>query len=160
MVVLGIIVLLVAAALVLLLVTAGTSQDIVLDLVGGQQLTTSPILVFLAGALTVALAVIGFWLISRGTRRAVARRREIRNLRQAASAPPERAAARARAEQDADDSAPASDRLLVRDVDELRAREGLAPAAGGGHSPEATADPEGGRHELRLDDLGTPEHRR
>lgn len=158
MVVLGIIVLLAAAALVLLLVTAGTSQDVVLDLMGGQQLTTSPIWVFLAGAVTVLLAVIGFWLISRGTRRAVARRREIRNLRQAAAVTSGQPDEHGGAPRGVDDE-PAADRVLVRDVDELRAREGVRPAGGSSRSPEATVDPEGGRHELRLDDLGTPEHR-
>ncbi len=91
MVVLGIILLVVAAALVLLLATAGTPQDIVLDLIGGPRLTISPVLVFLAGAVTLALAELGPWLISRGTRRAVARRREVRELRQAAAVPQDQA---------------------------------------------------------------------
>ena len=87
MVVLGVILLLVAAALVLLLVTAGTSQDVVLDLVGDQRLTTAPVWIFVAGVLTVLIAALGWMLIVRGTRRAVVRRKEMRRLRRAAASP-------------------------------------------------------------------------
>jgi hypothetical protein len=150
MVALGILLLLAAAALVVLLATAGTSQHVVLDLVGGQQLTTSPVWIFVAGALALLLAELGLLLISRGTRRAVARRREMRRLRDAAE--PEPADVRDR------DQAQQPDRLLVRDVDELRARERLDREAPR-RSPEETIDPEGGRHELRLDDLDARERR-
>jgi hypothetical protein len=168
-VVLGIILLVVAAALVLLMGTAGTSQDIVLDLIGGQRLTTSAILVFLAGAVTLALAEVGLWLISRGTRRAVARRREVRQLRRAAAASPDREDVPAR-DEPGTEAHPAGDevgtaeaepdRRLVRNVDDLRARERADATTGPARSPEAAVDPEGGRHELGLDDLESRQHRR
>lgn len=162
MVVLGILLLLAAAALVVLLAMAGTSQHVVLDLVGGQQLTTSPVWIFVAGALALLLAELGLRLISRGTRRAVARRRELRRLRGAAE--PEAVDVRERDQTEQPDQTEQRDqteqpdRLLVRDVDELRARERLDREAPH-RSPEETIDPEGGRHELRLDDRDVRERR-
>jgi hypothetical protein len=156
MVVLGILLLLAAAALVVLLAMAGTSQHVVLDLVGGQQLTTSPVWIFVAGALALLLAELGLMLISRGTRRAVARRRELRRLRGAAE--PEAVDVREPDQTEQRDQTEQPDRLLVRDVDELRARERLDREAPH-RSPEETIDPEGGRHELRLDDRDVRERR-
>jgi type VI protein secretion system component VasK len=146
MVVLGVILLLVAAALVLLLVTAGTSQDVVLDLVGDQQLTTAPVWIFVAGMLTLLIAVLGWMLIVRGTRRAVVRRREMRRLRKAAAGSEGADANAADRADDADQHEP--DRRLVRDVDSLRAREPVRPSDARARSPEEAADPEAGRHEL------------
>jgi type VI protein secretion system component VasK len=143
MVVLGLLLLLAAAALVLLLVTAGTSQDVVLDLVGDQQLTTAPVWIFVAGMLTLVVAGLGWMLLVRGTRRSVARRKEMRRLRKAAAAPQVPVA---------DDTSPQqeSDRRLVRDVDSLHGRPAGGAAAAG--SPEDRVDPEAGRHELRPED--------
>jgi hypothetical protein len=163
MVVLGLILLLAAAALVLLLVTAGTSQDVVLDLIGDQQLTTVPAWVFLAGAVTLALAEIGLLLVSRGTRRAVARRREMRELRRAATVPAGRHEGEPRADAGADvtQDRPATDdgpdRTLVRNVDDLRARDAVGPGTGHRQSPGQDADPEAGRHELGPDGTQAPE---
>jgi hypothetical protein len=155
MVVLGVILLIAAAALVLLLVTAGTSQDVVLDLVGDQQLTTAPVWIFVAGMLTLLVAALGWMLIVRGTRRAMVRRKEMRRLRKAAVSP-----------QTSDDatgeSTPAQepDRRLVRDVHTLRADDGITPAGPRPRSPEQDADPEGPRHELRPDELEGRDGRR
>lgn len=163
MVVLGLILLLAAVALVLLLATAGTSQDVVLDLVGGQQLTTSPVWVFVAGAVTLLLLGLGLLLIRSGTRRAVGRRREMRRLRAAArptpgtqngsqathdKGPDVRSAHGAADRPDPADDAP--DRQLVRDTSRLR------PAL---RSPEEDVDPESGRHELRREDLEARDRR-
>lgn len=146
MVVLGLILLLAAVALVLLLATAGTSQDVVLDLVGGQQLTTSPVWVFVAGAVTLLLLGLGLLLIRAGTRRAVGRRREMRRLRAAARPTPGTQNGSDRADP-ADDE---PDRQLVRDTSRLR------PAL---RSPEEDVDPESGRHELRREDLEARDRR-
>jgi hypothetical protein len=158
MVVLGVILLLAAAALVLLLVTAGTSQDVVLDLVGDQQLTTAPVWIFVAGIATVLIAALGWMLIVRGTRRAVVRRKEMRRLRKAAAAP--QAADVNPADVDDGSGRHEPDRRLVRDVDSLRADEGVDPSATRPHAPEQDADPEAPRHELRLNELEARERRR
>lgn len=154
MVVLGIILLLAAVALVVLLLTAGTSAEVVLDLVGGQQLTTSPAWIFLAGAVALALAEVGLMLMTRGAKRAVARRREIRELR-AAAAPSTEHGAGARG--NGPDVAPAQDdlpdRTLVRNVDELRTHDPVDRSTDQQRSPEDSADPEGDRHELRAHDV-------
>jgi type VI protein secretion system component VasK len=157
MVVLGVILLLAAAALVLLLVTAGTSQDVVLDLVGDQQLTTAPVWIFVAGIATLLIAALGWMLIVRGTRRAVVRRKEMRRLRKAAG--PQTAET---AGTGADDGSVQHepDRRLVRDVHSLRADEGVDPSATRPHAPEQDVDPEAPRHELRLDELEARERRR
>jgi hypothetical protein len=151
--VLGIILLLAAVALVVLLLTAGTSSEVVLDLVGGQQLTTSPAWIFLAGAVALALAEVGLMLMTRGTKRAVARRREIRQLR-AAAAPSEHGdGARGNGADVAATQDDLPDRTLVRNVDELRAHDPVDRSTGQHRSPEDSADPEGDRHELRPDDV-------
>jgi hypothetical protein len=159
MVVLGLVLLLAAAALVVLLVTAGTSPDVVMDLLGGQQLTTAPVWIFVAGAVALLLAELGLLLAVRGTRRAASRRREIRRLREAARpAEPvgEREVPDARTEP-VDDQ---PDRVLVRDADALHVHESTAGAGAAHRSPEEAADPQDAPHELRLDDVEARGHRR
>jgi type VI protein secretion system component VasK len=153
MVVLGLILLLVAAALVLLIVSAGTSQDVVLELVGDQQLTTAPVWIFVAGMLTLLAAALGWMLIVRGTRRSVARRKEMRRLRHAASTPQP-------PEVDDTSAHHEPDRRLVRDVNSLRTDEGVNPSATRPDTPGQGADPEAPRHELQLDELEARERRR
>jgi hypothetical protein len=160
MVVLGLVLLLAAAALVVLLVTAGTSPDVVMDLLGGQELTTAPVWIFVAGAVALLLAELGLLLVVRGTRRAANRRREIRRLREAAS-PAERAddrhASDVRADLPVDDQ---PDRVLVRDADALHVRESTAGTGAAHRSPEEAADPQDAPHELRLGDMEARGRRR
>ena len=159
MVVLGLVLLLAAAAFVVFLVTAGTSPDVVMDLLGGQQLTTAPVWIFVAGAVALLLAELGLLLAARGTRRAASRRREIRRLREAARpAEPvdEREVSGARTEP-VDDQ---PDRVLVRDADALHVHESTAGTGAAHRSPEEAADPQDAPHELRLDDVETRGHRR
>jgi hypothetical protein len=159
MVVLGLVLLLAAAALVVLLVTAGASPDVVMHLLGGQQLTTAPIWIFAAGAVALLLAELGLLLVARGTRRAAGRRREIRRLREAArpaESADERDASGVRTEP-ADDQ---PDRVLVRDADALHTHESTAETGAAHRSPEESVDPQDAPHELRLDDVDTRGHRR
>jgi hypothetical protein len=160
MVVLGLVLLLAAAALVVLLVTAGTSPDVEMDLLGGQQLTTAPVWIFVAGAVALLLAELGLLLVVRGTRRAASRRQEIRRLREAARpAEPddERDASGLGSDLPVDEQ---PDRVLVRDADTLHVRESTAGTGAAHRSPEEAADPQDARHELRLDDVQTRGHRR
>ena len=53
MVVLGLVLLLAAAALVVLIVAGQPSPDVVIDLLGGQRLTTAPVWIFVAGVATL-----------------------------------------------------------------------------------------------------------
>jgi ABC-type nickel/cobalt efflux system permease component RcnA len=159
MVVLGLVLLLAAAALVVLLVTAGTSPDVVMDLLGGQQLTTAPVWIFVAGAVALLLTELGLLLVARGTRRAASRRREIRRLREAAhTAEPadERDTSDTRTDGPVDDQ---PDRVLVRDADALHVHESTAGTGAAHRSPEEAADPQDAPHELRLDDVQTRGHR-
>jgi hypothetical protein len=143
MVVLGVVLLLAAAALVVLLVMGGGSPDVVLDLVGGQQLTTAPVWIFVAGAGAVLLAELGLLLVVRGARRAANRRREIRRLRESA-----------RPAETTDDQ---PDRVLVRDAGAVHVHQ--TGQTGAHRSPEDAADPQDAPHELRLDDAETRERR-
>jgi hypothetical protein len=159
MVVLGLVLLLAAAALVVLLVTAGTSPDVVMDLLGGQQLTTAPVWIFVAGAVALLLAELGLLLVARGTRRATSRRREIRRLREAArTAEPvdDRDASGNRPDLPVHDQ---PDRVLVRDATSLHVHETTAPTGAAHRSPEDAADPQDAPHELRLDDVETRDRR-
>ncbi len=81
MLALGIIFLLLAAALIVGVVVTGTSQEILFTSTIGN-LTTQPVWIFAAGALAMLLVLLGLSFFGRGTRRGVARRREIKRLRQ------------------------------------------------------------------------------
>jgi hypothetical protein len=155
MVVLGLVLLLAAAALVVLLMTAGTSADVVIDLLGGQQLTTAPVWVFVAGAAALLLAELGLLLVVRGTSRAANRRREMRRLREAArpvDPTDDRDTRDARPDLAVDDQ---PDRVLVRDADTLHVRQSTEGVGTTRRSPEEAADPQDAPHELRLDDVET-----
>jgi len=81
MIVLGLILILVAAATVLFAVIAtGTLTASSLSAVG-ITVSVTPLTMFLAGAVALLLLVLGLALISRGTKRSVHTRRELRHLR-------------------------------------------------------------------------------
>jgi uncharacterized membrane protein YciS (DUF1049 family) len=80
MLALGLILLLLAAAIVVAVVVTGTSQEIIFNSTVGD-VSTRPVWVFVAGALAMLLAWLGLSLFGRGTRRRVARRREMKRLR-------------------------------------------------------------------------------
>lgn len=83
MIVLGLILILVAAAAVLFAVIAtGTLTASSLSAVG-ITVSVTPLTMFLAGAVALLLLVLGLALISRGTKRSVHTRRELRHLRKA-----------------------------------------------------------------------------
>ncbi len=152
MLALGIIFVLLAAALVVGVLLTGTSQEILFTSTIGD-VNTQPIWVFLAGAVAMLLVLLGLSFFGRGTRRRVARRREMRRLRKVEK---EQAAAPAATTQPApgDDAAASAydepDRRLVR---EPRAPDGTATTAypaegergaddvtGIGSAPGTTAD--------------------
>ncbi|KQX61634.1 hypothetical protein [Angustibacter sp. Root456] len=80
MIALALILLLLAAALVVGIVVTGTSQQVLFDSSVGT-FTTQPVWIFVAGVVATLLALLGFAAIGRGTRRQVARRREMKRLR-------------------------------------------------------------------------------
>ena len=81
MIVLGLILILVAAAAVLFAVIAtGTLTASPLSAVG-ITVSVTPLTMFIAGAVALLLVVLGLALISRGTKRSVHTRRELRHLR-------------------------------------------------------------------------------
>jgi hypothetical protein len=158
MVVLGLVLLLAAAALVVLIVAGEPSPDVVIDLLGGQRLTTAPVWIFVGGVATLLLAELGLMLVVRGTSRAANRRREIRRLREAARpAEPPAASPGATTDLPPDDE---PDRVLVRDPGTLRVHQTTAGSAGTHRSPEEAADPQDAPHELRLPGGQDDERRR
>ena len=81
MIVLGLILILVAAAAVLFAVIAtGTLTASPLSAVG-ITVSVTPLAMFVAGAVALLIVVLGLALISRGTKRSVHTRRELRHLR-------------------------------------------------------------------------------
>ncbi len=80
MLALGIICLLLAAALVVGVLLTGTSQEVVFNSAVGD-VTTNPLWVFVAGAVAMLLVLLGLSFFGRGTRRRVARRKEMKRLR-------------------------------------------------------------------------------
>jgi len=84
---LGIICLLVGAAVVVLLLVVGFST-ITIATFGGNQVITRPFWVFLLGAATLLIVMMGLSLLRRGTRRQFQRRREIKQLRKEAQSTP------------------------------------------------------------------------
>jgi membrane protein implicated in regulation of membrane protease activity len=81
MIVLGFILIIVAAAAVLFAVIAtGTLTASPLSAVG-ITVSVTPLTMFVAGAVALLLVVLGLALISRGTKRSVHTRRELRHLR-------------------------------------------------------------------------------
>ena len=103
MIVLGFILIIVAAAAVLFaLASGGTLTASPLTAIG-VTVNVTPLAMFVAGAVSLLLVVLGLALISRGTKRSVHTRRELRQLRkgqatQPATTPaPDRSAAEAEA---------------------------------------------------------------
>ena len=83
MIVLAIICLLVAALIVVLMLSVGFAPPITFTTAIGN-VTTRPFWVFLLGAATLLIAMMGLSLLRTGTRRKVHRRREIKQLRKVA----------------------------------------------------------------------------
>jgi hypothetical protein len=79
MLVLGIILVLVASLALIAALTGGSTQDVVFSL-GIIEVTTTPMIVFLIGAATVLVFVMGLELIRSGLRRASKRRKERKEL--------------------------------------------------------------------------------
>ena len=81
MIVLGLILIIVAAAAVLFaLASGGTLTASPLTAIG-VTVNVTPLAMFVAGAVSLLLVVLGLALISRGTKRSVHTRRELRQLR-------------------------------------------------------------------------------
>lgn len=79
MVVLGIILILVAAGVLILAVLSSADTAATFEF-GGVSVTMDPLWVFLTGAMTVLLLVLGLELVRAGTRRANKRRKEKKEL--------------------------------------------------------------------------------
>jgi hypothetical protein len=81
MIVLGLILIIIAAAAVLFAVIAtGTLTASPLSAIG-ITVSVTPLTMFIAGAVSLLLVLLGLALISRGTKRSVHTRRELRQLR-------------------------------------------------------------------------------
>lgn len=80
MIAIAVICLIVAAAVVFAVIDGGSSQQVVFTIFAGN-IVTNALWVFVAGALTGLLVVLGLSFFDRGTRRKVAQRREIKRLR-------------------------------------------------------------------------------
>lgn len=80
MIVLALILLLLAAAAVVVVIAVGRTTNVDFSFFAGD-FTTSPLWIFIGGAVTLLLALAGLALIRRGTQRKVAQRREIKRLR-------------------------------------------------------------------------------
>jgi uncharacterized membrane protein len=76
---LGIILILLAAGVLLLAVLSGAQAPATFEL-GGASVTMEPLWVFLTGAMTVLLLVLGLELVRAGARRASKRRKEKKEL--------------------------------------------------------------------------------
>lgn len=87
MIVLALLCLLVAAALILFMLFVDPNQSLSYSFFAGD-FSTRPLWVFVAGAVTLLLIVLAVDFFRRGTRRTVARRREIRQLREQSAAAP------------------------------------------------------------------------
>ena len=93
MIVLGLILIIVAAAAVLFaLASGGTLTASPLTAIG-VTVNVTPLAMFVAGAVSLLLVVLGLALISRGTKRSVHTRRELRQLRKGQAKQPATAAA-------------------------------------------------------------------
>jgi hypothetical protein len=85
-IVLAVICLLLAALVVVLMLSIGFGPPITFATAIGN-VTTRPFWIFLLGAATLLVAMMGLSLLRNGTRRKVQRRREIKQLRKAAQEP-------------------------------------------------------------------------
>jgi hypothetical protein len=80
-IVLAILCLVLAAAVVAAMILVGFTSTVTFTTSVGD-IHTRPVWVFLLGAVTLFIALVGLSLLQRGTRRKVQRRREIKRLRQ------------------------------------------------------------------------------
>jgi hypothetical protein len=95
---LGLILILVAVAATVFAVIASGTISTAFTLTGlGITISATPLAMFIAGAASVFMFAVGFALVTRGTRRTAAKRRELRQLRkdQPSPAPGERTAGEA-----------------------------------------------------------------
>ena len=104
MIALALILLLLAAALVVGIVVTGTSQQVLFDSSVGT-FTTQPVWIFAAGVVATLLALLGLAALGGGTRRRVARRREMKRLRRVEKEQAAQRRADERAEERADERA-------------------------------------------------------
>jgi len=82
MIVLGLLLILVAAGATLFAVMAPSAAAQTIEVTAlGVKVSASPLAMFFAGAVSLALLVLGYALISRGTRRKARSRKELRQLR-------------------------------------------------------------------------------
>lgn len=118
MIVLALILLLIAAAAVVFIVALGLHQQVAFSFFAGD-FVTNPLTIFIAGAATLLLFVLALGLINGGTKRSVARRREVKRLRKVeeTSVPADEAGARtARHGRDHDLDRGEDDRGVSHDV--------------------------------------------
>lgn len=82
MIVLGLLLVLVAAGAALFAVVASANNSAPIHMEGiGIAVSVTPLAMYVAGAVSVALLVLGFAMMSGGTRRWVSSRTELRHLR-------------------------------------------------------------------------------
>lgn len=82
MIALGLILIVVVVVATIFAVIASGTISTAITLTGlGITISATPLALFIAGALSVFLFVVGFALVTRGTRRKAARSRELRQLR-------------------------------------------------------------------------------
>jgi hypothetical protein len=90
---LGVILILIAVAATVFAVIASGTISTAITLTGlGITISATPMALFIGGALSVFMFAVGFALVTRGTRRTAAKRRELKQLRkdQPSPAPGER----------------------------------------------------------------------
>ena len=144
MIALAILCLVVAAAIVALMATVGFTATVTFATFAGD-VHTRPFWVFLLGAATLLVALLGLSLLHRGTRRKVQRRREIKRLRkleQESPRPATGSAARGEDRPSAAGGSDAPDRTLVRErpVDTRTPPGGAVGAASAGEDPRTRPD--------------------
>ena len=83
MIVLGVLMVAVAVLVILAAVTRAGNDEAVLNL-GVIDVNTTALGIFLAGAVTLLILVLGLWLIASGLRRARQKRSEVKRLRREA----------------------------------------------------------------------------
>jgi hypothetical protein len=142
---LAILCLVVAAALVALMAAVGFTTSVTFATFAGD-VRTHPFWIFLLGAATLLIVMIGLSLLHRGTRRKVQRRREIKRLRKLEQESPPRGASGsvARGDVRSSGSGPddAPDRTLVREqpVDLRTPPGGTVGASSAGEEPQTRPD--------------------
>jgi uncharacterized integral membrane protein len=141
---LAILCLVVAAALVALMATVGFTTTVTFATFAGD-VHTHPFWIFLLGAATLLIVLIGLSLLHRGTRRKVQRRREIKRLRKLEQESPRATSGSAARGDDRTSAAgpdDAPDRTLVRErpVDLRTPPGGTVGASSAGDEPRTRPD--------------------